>query len=350
MIVRDEESVLGRCLESAAGLVDEIIIIDTGSKDGTKEVAWKYTEKVYDYVWTDDFSAARNRSFQEASSDYCMWLDADDVLLEEDRAAFAELKAGLTPDIDVVMMRYNTGFDASGRVTYSYYRERIIKNHAGMEWRGAVHEAIEARGRVIYSECAVTHRKERPSDPERNLRIFEGLLKRGETLDPRQQFYYGRELYYHGRYRDAVAVFEGYLEGGGGWIENEIEACRYRAYSWYGLGEEKRALASLFHSFAYDVPRAEVCCDIAKHFFDRTNWEQAAYWYQRAMECERRDDRGGFVMPDAYGYTPCIQLCVCYSKLGRRAEAEEYNERAAQYKPDSAAVAYNRAYFASGTE
>ncbi len=76
-------------------------------------------------------------------------------------------------------------------------------------------------------------------------------------------------------------------------------------------------------------------------------WEQAAYWYLRGLECERKDDRGGFVSPDAYGYTPCIQLCVCYSKLGRRAEAEEYNERAAKFKPDSAAVAHNRTYFAS---
>ena len=86
MIVKDEEDVLARCLESAADTADEIIIVDTGSADATKEIARRYTDKVYDFAWTDDFSAARNFSFSKAEMEYCMWLDADDILLEADRA------------------------------------------------------------------------------------------------------------------------------------------------------------------------------------------------------------------------------------------------------------------------
>lgn len=347
MIVRDEEDVLGRCLDSVADLVDEIIIVDTGSTDRTKEIAEEYTERVYDFPWIDDFAAARNAAFDRANCDYCMWLDADDVLKEEDRQEFLKLKESLGAAVDVVMMRYNTGFDEQGAVTFSYYRERIVRNHAGMRWKGAVHEVIETRGSVIYSECAVTHRKLHPSDPERNLRIFEGLLAKGERLDPRQQFYYGRELYYHKRYPEAAVVFEAFLEDGQGWLENKLDACRHLAYCRYGLGREEEALAALLRSFAYDLPRAETCCDVAKHFFDRCAWDRAAYWYQRALECERRDDRGGFVLPEAYGYTPCIQLCVCFSKMGRQAEAAAWNERAAQFKPEDPAVIHNRAYFAS---
>lgn len=347
MIVRDEADVLDRCLSSVADLVDEIIIVDTGSTDATKEIAAAYTKKIYDFLWIDDFAAARNAAFAKASCDWCMWLDADDILTEPNRQAFAQLKAGLSPAVDVVMMRYNTGFDENGNVTFSYYRERIVKNRAGMEWKGAVHEVIETHGNHIYSECAVTHRKLHPSDPERNLRIFEGLLKKGVLLDPRQQFYYGRELYYHRRYQDALCAFDGFLAEDRGWLENKIDACRHCAYCRYGLGQDKQALDALFHSFSYDLPRAEICCDIAQHFFDRKNWKQAIYWYQRAFACERRDDRGGFVLPDAYGYTPCIQLCVCYDMLGQQAQAQAYNERAAVFKPDSPAVAHNRAYFAS---
>lgn len=80
MIVRNEEDVLGRCLASAADLMDEIIIVDTGSTDHTKEIAAEYTEKIYDFPWIDDFSAARNTAFSKANCDYCMWLDADDIL------------------------------------------------------------------------------------------------------------------------------------------------------------------------------------------------------------------------------------------------------------------------------
>ena len=347
MIVRNEEDVLGRCLSSAADLVDEIIIVDTGSTDRTKEIAAEYTEHVYDFTWIDDFAAARNASFSKAHCDYCMWLDADDILKEQDRQEFIQLKASLTSDIDVVMMRYHTGFDEKGNVTFSYYRERIIKHHAGMAWKGAVHEVVETKGRVIYSECAVTHGKLHPSDPDRNLRIFEGLLRKGIVLDPRQQFYYGRELYYHQRYQDALTVFENFLNNGQGWVENQIEACRHCAYCHYCLGQDDSALMALFRSFSYDLPRAEICCDIAAHFFDREVWYQAIYWYLRALECERKDRQGGFVSPDAYGYTPCIQLCVCYSKLKQYELAEAYNQRAAEFKPDSPAVAHNQAYFAA---
>ena len=347
MIVRNEEDVLDRCLRSVSDLVDEIIIADTGSTDRTREIASAYTEKVYDFPWVDDFAAARNFSFSQASCDYCLWLDADDILTEPDRQQFAALKATLTPDVDVVMLRYNTAFDESGNVTLSYYRERIVKNHTDMRWSGAVHEVIETRGRVLWSGCAVTHWKLHPSDPDRNLRIFERLVENGEVLDPRQQFYYGRELYYHKRYQDAIAVLERFLDEDRGWLENRIEACRHCAYCFYGLGQEERALQALFRTFCYDLPRAEVCCDIGRHFFDRSLWQQAAYWYHRALDCKRQDDRGGFISPDDYGYTPCLQLCVCYSRLGQNSAAAEYNERAAAFKPDSPAVAYNRAYFQS---
>ena len=67
MIVRDEEQVLARCLDSVREAVDEIVIVDTGSLDRTKEIAWKYTDQVFDFVWRDDFSAARNYAFSRAS-------------------------------------------------------------------------------------------------------------------------------------------------------------------------------------------------------------------------------------------------------------------------------------------
>ena len=70
MIVKNEEKRLKRCLDSLAGLMDEIIIADTGSTDATKEIAGQYTEKVYDLPWTDDFSEARNDVFSRATGEY----------------------------------------------------------------------------------------------------------------------------------------------------------------------------------------------------------------------------------------------------------------------------------------
>lgn len=93
MIVRDEEDVLRRCLASAAEAVDEIIIVDTGSADRTKEIAAEFTDKIYDFVWRDDFAAARNFAFSKGSGDYLMWLDADDVLPAPDAEKLLAFKA-----------------------------------------------------------------------------------------------------------------------------------------------------------------------------------------------------------------------------------------------------------------
>src|SRR5690625_5043148 len=84
MIVRDEEEVLEQCLSSVAHICDEIIIVDTGSVDRTKEIAANFTEKIYDFTWIDHFSAARNYAFKQATKDYIRWLDEDDVVLEEE--------------------------------------------------------------------------------------------------------------------------------------------------------------------------------------------------------------------------------------------------------------------------
>ena len=108
MIVKNEEKNIARCLDSVAELVEEIIIVDTGSTDRTAEIASDYTSKVYSYPWKDDFSDARNFSFSKASMDYCMWMDADDILEETQRDQFLQLKQSLSPDTDIVMMKYNT--------------------------------------------------------------------------------------------------------------------------------------------------------------------------------------------------------------------------------------------------
>lgn len=147
MIVKNEEANLACCLDSVADLVDEIIIVDTGSTDRTVEIASRYTEKVYSYSWRDDFSDARNESFSRAAMDYCMWMDADDVLEGTQRDGFLQLKRTLSPDADMIMMRYHTAFDEEGRPTFSYFRERWIRNCPEYRWEGEVHEVIAPRVR-----------------------------------------------------------------------------------------------------------------------------------------------------------------------------------------------------------
>ncbi len=84
MIAKDEEASLKDCLNSARPFVDEIIFVDTGSKDSTKEIAKQFDAKVFDFEWVDDFSKARNFSLSKAKSDWILVLDADEIILPED--------------------------------------------------------------------------------------------------------------------------------------------------------------------------------------------------------------------------------------------------------------------------
>ena len=277
MIVKNEEKHIARCLDSVAELVDEIIIIDTGSTDRTVEIVSNYTSKVYTYPWEDDFSKARNYSFSKASMDYCMWMDADDILEETERDKFLQLKQSLASDIDIVMMKYNTSFDEAGKPSFSYFRERWIRNCAEYCWIGAVHEVIPPKGRIIYSDVAVCHKKMGAGDPDRNLKIYQKMIADGKPLEPRQQYYYGRELYYHKQYKEAVSVLEEFLLSAEGWIENKIEACSICANCYNQLGQEESALLSLLRSMSFDLPRAELCCEIGKYFLEHGNYHNAIY-------------------------------------------------------------------------
>ena len=204
MIVKNEEAVLGRCLESVRAVVDEIIVADTGSTDKTKAVAAAFGSQVYDFSWQDDFAAARNFSFSKANMDYCMWLDADDVMDPVQLERLAEWKRQADGSADAVMLRYVAGFDEEGQPAFCYYRERLLKRTGSFLWKGRVHEAIAVSGKIEYLDIGVEHRSQKKEYSRRNLQIYERMLAEGVQFEPRDGFYYARELYYHRQYREAV--------------------------------------------------------------------------------------------------------------------------------------------------
>lgn len=345
MIVKNEELVLNRILGQMKEIADEIIVVDTGSSDSTREIAKQYTDQVYEYEWNQDFSAARNFACSKASMDYWMWLDADDFISPDQQQRLMELKETLNPEIDIVMMKYLAGFDENGKVTCSYYRERLVKNGCGFLWNGQVHEAVTPSGNILYSPIKIQHRKEGQGDLDRNLNIYEAILSGGEKLEPRHQFYYGRELYYHQRYQEAIEVFKEFLKEPKGWGENKIDACLHISYCLKILGKRKEAFAALAASFLFDLPRAEICCEMGSIKMEEQAYEQAAYWYLQALGSPYEEAKGGFVLKDCYDYIPFIQLCVCYDRMGDWKKALEYHQLSKEIKPESEAVKLNQLYF-----
>ncbi|MGD8447496.1 MAG: glycosyltransferase family 2 protein, partial [Desulfobacterales bacterium] len=84
MITRNEEQFLQRCLDSVQGIVDEIVVVDTGSVDRTIGIARSFCARIYHFEWTEDFSAARNFSLSKANGDWIFSLDADETISEQD--------------------------------------------------------------------------------------------------------------------------------------------------------------------------------------------------------------------------------------------------------------------------
>ncbi len=343
MIVRDEEPVLARCLDCMKSVADEIIIADTGSQDKTKEIARQYTDKIYDFPWNDNFADARNFAFSKAKCDYQMWLDADDVISSENQQKLCSLKQNLSAD--VVMMPYHIAFDEQDNPVYTYYRERIFRCSCHFHWEGAVHECIIPSGEILYSDIAVQHRKLHINDPDRNLRIFEKLRFQNHHFSAREQFYYANELYYHQQYEDAVSAYQNFLSQPDGWTENRIDACQKLSACYLALHDTENALNSLFHSFLYDRPRAEICCDIGKILMNQQKWQEAIFWYESAVNAPFPEEQGGFSTPDCHDYIPYMQLCVCYDHMRNFLQAKAYNDKAGRIKPRNAGFLFNQKYF-----
>ena len=347
MIVKDEADVLSRCLSSISPVVDEIIIVDTGSADQTKEIAASFGAKIYDFIWCDDFSAARNFAVSHATMDYWMWMDADDILPASQLDDFLKLKNNLSVETDIVMMKYETLFDEYGKALFSFYRERILKRERNYMWEGRVHEVIIPSGNIMYSTLAIHHKKLHVKESDRNLKIYKKWIDSGGVLDARHQFYYARELYDHHHYVEAISMFQTFLARQDGWYVNQLDACRLLSHCYHEISDEKRSLQALFDSFAYDIPGAEIFCDLGFWFFRHKKIKQAIFWYQQALESPKDETSGKFFVDECYGYLPCIWLCVCYDKLGDHKKAALYNEKAGGYKPYGKEYLINKEYFQS---
>lgn len=143
MIVKNEEKVLERCLTSVAHLVNEVVIVDTGSTDKTKEIAAKFTSNIYDFKWIADFSAARNFAAEKATGEWILVLDADEYVDEENFRNFIdELKA----EKDQYDSYYAKILNFTGKFGESLaqnYHDRIYRNNGEIRYYRNIHEQFE---------------------------------------------------------------------------------------------------------------------------------------------------------------------------------------------------------------
>lgn len=195
MIVKNEESVLARCLDSVASMMDEIIIVDTGSTDRTKEIAAQYTSRIYDFTWCDDFSAARNYAFSLATMDYIYCPDADEYLDLENQRRFLRLKGALLPEIEIVQMNYITPPDFNTvQNCKKEPRPKLFKRLRTFSWVDPVHETIRTDPIIYDSDIDILHRPH-AMHAKRDFAMFEKAFRENHVLSEKITRMYARELY-----------------------------------------------------------------------------------------------------------------------------------------------------------
>jgi len=135
LIVRDEERFLEACLRSLLGRVDEIVVVDTGSSDRSREIAGDLGARVLDFRWTDDFAAARNAAVDASRAQWVLYIDADERLVEFDSAEVERLLEARDHACYTVLFRPQSGF--------TRYREhRVFRNRPELRFRGIIHESL----------------------------------------------------------------------------------------------------------------------------------------------------------------------------------------------------------------
>jgi glycosyltransferase involved in cell wall biosynthesis len=141
MIVKNEEEELPLCVNSVKPAADEIIIVDTGSTDKTKEISRQLGARVLDFPWCHDFIEARNQSIMWATGDYILWLDADDRIDASEMEKMRLLKQGFPWKKDkAYFLKVNSQLPVNGET--HFYQLRVFPNIAGARFEGRVHEQI----------------------------------------------------------------------------------------------------------------------------------------------------------------------------------------------------------------
>ncbi|WP_349254191.1 glycosyltransferase [Paenibacillus sp. RC67] len=344
MIVKNEEQTLDRCLSSVKGLVDEIIIVDTGSEDRTKEIAGRYTDRLFDFTWVHDFARARNYAFSQATQDYILWLDADDVVQPHDAEKLQRLLSAVQWDTDAVSMNYNIAFNEYGQVTVSSRRNRLVKREKRFQWIGPVHEYLNVYGNIVASDISITHDRLHKNS-SRNLNIYETRLAAGEAFNARDLYYFANELADHEQWERAIEQYEQFLKHTDGWVEDKIRACGRMADSFHNLGNIQEAKSQALQSFVYGLPKAENCCRLGFYCLSEERYEEAVFWYKLAVDTPKPDMTNAIIDHDCWTWLPHLQLCVCYDRLGKKELANQHNEIAMKFIPNDSRVLANKRYF-----
>lgn len=332
MIVKNEAHNLPALFKSIEGCFDEVHITDTGSTDNTVQLAEQLGAHVHHFEWCNDFSAARSASFKPVTTDYVMWLDGDDIL--QNKEAFIKWRNDAMGLADYWIATYHYASDHAGKPVCSFARERVFKTKLDFQWKYFVHEGVipesqfgQVRVQYIptWSVKHVRTDKDMQQDRSRNLKLFE---TRKESLDPRMQYYYGKELFEANQPVEATqwllkAVSNENLE-----MHDRILGLQYACYAYMACNQFEKAIQLGLQGIQLAPNRAEFHVLVGDCWIKLGRLIDAVPSYAAAKNCinQTPTDRGFagaiFHHEDAYSIYPRNQLARIWAQLGDLSKSE----------------------------
>ncbi|MCA2654574.1 glycosyltransferase [Microcystis sp. M061S2] len=350
LIVKNEKHNLPPLFESVKDCFDEIHVTDTGSVDGTIELLQSWGDRknpantpvhLHHFKWCDDFSAARNASFEPGTCEFKMWLDADDAL--QNREAFIKWRDTAMGLSDYWFAVYHYGFDKNKNPIVSFIRERAVRWGLGFKWRDFVHEGINPAFVTPPPKMnhigtwTVAHRRSESDlaqDRSRNLALFE---RNKDKMTPRLKYYHGKELFEAGQIFDAVKVLVEAVADPQMEIHDRTLGIQYAAFGLLGLSQFEKAIQLAHQGLQLAPERAEFFVLIGDAYVKMNAAQKAIPMYMAASECAYHDASkpgwGGAIFSAKTCYTdyPHSQLGRIYAQMGQYEKALHHFNKAANY-------------------
>lgn len=324
VIARNEEHCLARCLQSAKTLVDEIIVVDTGSTDSTAEIAANYGASVFTFEWKDDFAAARNYAISKAAGKWILVLDADEALSPLSREELHDFLQQSTAEGYYFRIRSYLGPAAD---SVEDYVVRLFKNVPQYRFAGAIHEQIagsiqrSASGSgLVFAPFTIEHYGYSPQEIEekhkfeRNTAIIQKALMQSPA-DPFLHYSLGIEYLQHKNFRQAGEVLAQtitLLRGDEGYIPQVIQALLLVKLR----QPETESSEEVFRRAMLTMPEnGDIYCLYGVWLMQRQQFSEAAAVFEQAMTKNRdlvENSRLSALMGDAYFLAGISERAIGY--------------------------------------